>query len=132
MIKILREDINRVKKLEKFLNESLIGKLSFLVGKPISLIKTLHTIGKWNDEKNEMDKITKSEEFDGFIGEISEIDGIEVAGFGVMNEDGSKKGFVLYDKESGEFVEGMSSYNYTYQGKTEKDDRILQLVVDNL
>ena len=46
----MREQINKVKNFGQFLNESLKGKLSFLEGKPISLIKTLHTVGKWNDE----------------------------------------------------------------------------------
>ena len=35
-------------------------------------------------------------------------------------------------KKTGEFVEGNSRYHYTYQGKTEKDNRILQLFLDNL
>ena len=38
----------------------------------------------------------------------------------------------MYDKKTGEFVEGNSMYHYTYQGKTEKDNRILQLFLDNL
>ena len=56
MSKEMREQIDRVKNWKQFLNESLKDKLSFLEGKPISLIKTLHTVGKWNDEKREMDK----------------------------------------------------------------------------
>ena len=134
MSKEMREQINKVKNFGQFLNESLKGKLSFLEGKPISLIKTLHTVGKWNDEKREMDKVTRDEEVSGIIGKIGDYEGggYDVPGFWVMDDNGKRKGFVMYDKKTGEFVEGNSRYHYTYQGKTEKDNRILQLFLDNL
>ncbi len=132
MSKEIREQIDRVKNWKQFLNESLKDKLSFLEGKPISLIKTLHTVGKWNDEKREMDKITRDEDFDGFIGKIGDYEGYETPGFWVMDDNGKMKGFVMYDKKTDDFVEGNSMYHYTYQGKTEKDKRILQLFLDNL
>jgi len=132
MSKEMREQIDRVKNWKQFLNESLKDKLSFLEGKPISLIKTLHTVGKWNDEKREMDKVTRDEVFDGVIGQIGDYEGYETPGFWVMDDNGKRKGFVMYDKKTGEFVEGNSMYHYIYQGKTEKDNRILQLFLDNL
>ena len=132
MSKEMREQIDRVKNWKQFLNESLKDKLSFLEGKPISLIKTLHTVGKWNDEKREMDKVTKDEYLEGVIGQIGDYDGYETPGFEVMDNSGKRKGFVMYDKKTDEFVEGTSMYHYTYQGKTEKDNRILQSFLDNL
>lgn len=132
MSKEMREQINKVKNWKQFLSESLKGKLSFLEEKPISLIKTLHTVGKWNDEKREMDKITKDEDFEGVIEQIGDYEGSETPGFWVMDDNGKRKGFVMYDEKTGEFVEGTSIFRYTYRGKTEKDNRILQLFLDNL
>ena len=111
MSKEMRDMINNFQKL---LTENLEQKLTFLKGKPISLIKTLHTVGKWNDEKREMDKITKDEDFEGVIGQIGDYDGYETPGFWVMDDNGKRKGFVMYDKKTGEFVEGNSMYHYTY------------------
>jgi len=127
-----KEMRNMINNFQKLLTENLEQKLTFLKGKPISLIKTLHTVGKWNDEKREMDKVTKDEDFDGIIGQIGSLEGYETPGFWVMDNNGNKKGFVMYDKKTGNFVEGDSMHHYTYQGKTEKDNRILQLILDNL
>ena len=134
MSKEIRQMIDKVKNFKQFVNENLQEKLSFLSGKPINLIKTLHTTGKWNDEKKEMDKITRDEEVSGIIGKIGDYEGsgYEVPGFWVMSNDNKKIGFVMYDKKSNNFVEGNSIYHYTYNGKTENDNRILQLVKDNL
>jgi hypothetical protein len=38
----------------------------------------------------------------------------------------------MWDHNTKEFIDGDSSYKYTYQGKTDKDNRILQLMLDNL
>jgi hypothetical protein len=134
MSKEIREMINKVKNFNQFINENIQEKLSFLSGKPINLIKTLHTIGKWNDEKKEMDKITRDEELIGVIGKIGDFEGsgYEVPGFWVMSNDNKKLGFVMYDKKSDKFVEGNSMYHYTYTGQSEKDNRMLQLFKDNL
>jgi len=134
MSKEIREMINKVKNFNKPINENLQEKLSFLSGKPINLIRTLHTIGKWNDEKKEMDKITRDEELTGVIDKIGDFgeSGYEVPGFWVMSNDNKKLGFVMYDKKSDKFVEGNSMYHYTYTGQTEKDNRMLQLFKDNL
>lgn len=111
-------------KNETNLNES---KLSFLQGKPISLIKTRHTVGKWNKENRQMDKIKTDEDFEGIIGQIGDYEGYYTPGFWVMNDNGKNKGFVLYDKKNDEFIEGDSTFYYTYKGKTEKDERLLNL-----
>ena len=118
----------------QFINENLQEKLSFLSGKPINLIKTLHTIGKWNDEKKEMDKITKDEKLTGVISKIGNFEEgkYEAPGFWLMSNNNKKLGFVMYDKKNDEFVEGNSMYYYTYTGQSEKDNRILQLFKDNL
>ena len=56
----------------------------------------------------------------------------ELPGFWVKGKDGKIKACVMYDKNKDEFVEGFSSFHYTYKGQTEKDDRILELVKNNL
>ena len=123
---------DRIKSWNDFLVESLKGKLSFLEGKPISLVRTLHTIGKWNEEKGSMDKVEKEEDIDGFIGKIGEYEGEASLGFSLMDAGGKRKGFVMYDEKTGGFIEGDSTYRYTYRGKTEKDERILKSIVDNI
>ena len=130
MSKEIREQINKVKNWKPLLNESLKDKLSFLEGKPISLIKTHHTT-RWNDEKGDLDKITSDEDVDGIIGQIGNYNGYETPGFWIMDDNGKRKGFVMYDKKIDKFVEGDSIFHYTYQGKTEKDNRILQLFLNN-
>lgn len=134
MSKEIREQIDRVRNFKNTLNESFKEKLSFLEGKPISLVRTFRTVGKWDSEKGEMEQIVKHEDFDGFIGDIGEYDGRNTPGFWFLNEDGKRIGFVFYDKytDGGAFIDGDSSYSYQFSGKTKKDDRILQLFVDNL
>jgi hypothetical protein len=115
------------------LRESLGSTLRFIKGKPISLIKTLHTVGKWNDSKGEMDRVTKSEDINGFIGSIGTYEGdSEVPGFWIVDVNGDKMGYLMYNQKNDEFIEGHSMYHYTYEGKSEKDKRILQLVKDNV
>lgn len=123
---------DRIKSWTEFLGESLRGKLSFLEGKPISLVRTLHTTGKWNEEKGSMDQVEREEDLDGFIGKIGEYDGENSAGFSVMDNGGKRRGFVMYDEKTGGFIEGDSTYHYTYRGKTEKDERILQSILNNI
>lgn len=125
---IISKEFKRMQVLAGLINESLKDELSDLEGKPISLVKTLHTAGKWNDEKREMDKVTKDEEFDGIIGQIGDYEGYDTPGFWVIDSNGKKKGFVMYDKKTDKFVEGNSIYHYTYQGKTEEDNKVLELI----
>lgn len=122
----------RIKSWSEFLGESLKGKLSFLEGKPISLVRTLHTTGKWNEEKGSMDKVEREEDLDGIIGKIGEYEGENSPGFSVMDNGGKRKGFVMYDEKTGGFIEGDSTYHYTYRGKTEKDERILKSILNNI
>lgn len=120
--------MQKIRRWVNFLNE----KLSFLEGKPISLVKTLHTTGKWNQKTNKMDDVKKSEDVNGFITNIGEHEGFKIVGFSLTDGNGKKRGLIMYDKKIKEFVEGDSIFHYTYTGKTDKDNRILQLILDNL
>jgi hypothetical protein len=122
-----------IQNFSKF-NESLKTKLSFLEGKPISLIRTSRKL-EWDSKANKMEEITKEDEINGFIGEIGPLETMswEVPGFWVVDENGKKKALVMYGKTLGieGFIDGDSS-SYSYKGKTDKDERILKLVLDNL
>lgn len=121
----------RIKKWSQFVNEGLKGKLQFLIGQPINLIKRLHTT-KWNKESQTNDKITQDENVSGLIGQIGDYEGYDTPGFYLTDESGRKKGFVMYDEKNQEFIEGDSTFYYTYHPKTDKDERTLQLIIDNL
>lgn len=122
-----------IQNFSKF-NESLKTKLSFLEGKPISLIRTSRKL-EWDSKANKMEEITKEDEINGFIGEIGPLETMswETPGFWVVDENGKKKALVMYGKTLGieGFIDGDSS-SYSYKGKTDKDERILKLVLDNL
>lgn len=131
--------MRHIRDFSSFINEGLKGKLAFLEGKPISLVKTLTTVDKWNREEDRMDMKTTDEEVDGIIGEIGvgrlgvgDYEDHDTPGFWITDEQGKKKGFVMWDEGKGKFVEGESTFGYTYRGRTEEDDRILQLVKDNI
>jgi hypothetical protein len=102
-------------------------KLNELVGTPINLIRTKHTTGKYNPEKGEMDKVSIDEPIDGVIGEIVN-DGV-VKGIKVMNPQGSKISFLMYDKKIGKFIDGDSTFSYTYEAADDKSERILQFIL---
>ena len=124
--------MRHIKRFNQVITESLKGKLGFLEGKPITLIKTLHTVDKWNEKDQAMGMKTTDEEVSGFIGQIGDYEGYDTPGFWLVDERGKNKGFVMWDHNTKEFIDGDSSYKYTYQGKTDKDNRILQLMLDNL
>lgn len=124
--------MKHIKRFNQVITESLKGKLGFLEGKPISLLRTLHTVDKWDEEKKNMSMKTTVEEVNGFIGQIGDYEGYDTPGFWLMDERGRKKGFVMWDEKSKEFIDGDSTFKYTYQGKADKDSRVLQLVLDNL
>ncbi len=132
MSKEIREQINKIKNLKQVLNESLEDRLSFLLGKSINLIKTHHTVGKWDDEKMEMEKITSDKRIAGFIDSIGKYMGHEIPGFSVVDDNGNKIAMLIYDEKIDSFVEGNTTYHFVYKGDTDKDERILQLVKDNL
>jgi len=119
--------MNRLKGWTSFIKESFGENL---IGRPISLIRTLHTIGKWDETSRGMEKVTKDEKVMGFIGPMGEYDGYETSGFWLMDDMGKKKGYILYDKKTGEFVDGESTYHYTYTGETQEDISLLGLIKD--
>lgn len=106
---------------------TLQDKLNELVGAEINLIKTLHTTGNYNPETGEMDKVKKDTPVNGVIGEIVNEPGVN--GLKVMNPQGGKIAFLMYDKRTNEFVEGDSSFKFTYKGADEKSERILQFIL---
>jgi hypothetical protein len=125
--------MSKIKGFQTFVNENLKDNLISLQGTPIDLIKTLKTTGAWNPEKQDMEMIKKKSEVSGFIGEIGvDMDGRVSPGFMLVDGDNKKLGFVMYDINKGEFIEGESTFDYTYTGKETKDNIILQLMKDNL
>ena len=125
--------MRQITSYKDFLNERLEGKLSFIKGKPINLIKTKISVGKWNPSTGQMDKTRTEEEIDGIIGDIGvDYDGIEFPGFILLDSGGKRRGLVMYDAKKDEFIEGESSFYYTYTGKTDADNRTLELVKNNM
>lgn len=121
---------NKIKRIdENEISEAVTAedKLNELIGKPISLIRTLHTRGKYNQETGERPKVTEDEKIDGFIGEI--VNERAAKGFKVMNPQGGKIAFLMYDKDSGSFIEGDWTLKYTYKGVDETSKRILQFIL---
>jgi hypothetical protein len=120
---------NKIKRIdENEINEvaTLQDKLDELVGKPISLIRTKHT-RKYNPQIGDSEAVTEDQTIDGVIGKIGDFEGIK--GLTIMNGQGGKIAFLMYDKKSGEFVEGDSSWKYTYKGADEQSDRILKFIL---
>jgi len=135
MSKEIREQIDRVRNFKNTLTENIKEKLSFLEGKPISLVRTRKSMGKYNPEKGEMDEIIDITEIDGYISNIGvDPDGRNANGFTVVNDEGKNLCYVFYDKygNQNQFIDGDYGSIFTYTGKSKKDDRILQLIVDNL
>jgi len=120
---------NKIKRIdENEINEAATvqDKLDELVGKPISLIRTKHT-RKYNPQIGDNEAVTEDQTINGVIGKIGDFEGIK--GLTIMNEQGGKIAFLMYDKKSGEFVEGDSSWKYTYKGADEQSDRILKFIL---
>jgi hypothetical protein len=104
------------------------NKLSFLVGKPISLTKTLHTTGKYDPETGAMPKVQRDESINGIIKGFDDEEGFSVPYMVISTTDGNKiLGHVIWDKKTKEFVEGNSSYHYVYTPQDEKSARNLEL-----
>ena len=99
------------------------GKLGFLIGQQINLIRTLHTQGKYDAAKGEMTQVQRQEEISGPIKSIDASHGIPM--LVVANARGSNAASIMWRKN--EFVEGWSSFHYVYTGATPKDTRILEL-----
>jgi hypothetical protein len=139
MSKEIREQIDRVRNFKNTLTENINEKLSFLNGKPISLIRTRKSMGKYNPEKGEMDEIVDIDEIFGYISNIGiDPDGRNGNGFTVIDDDGKKLCYVFYDKYAHKygnqykFIDGDYGSKYTYAGTTKKDYNILQLIIHNL
>lgn len=139
MKKQLNEEFRRMQKIAGILKEYDLKKpeniyaidedgsdtdSSSLVGKTINLIKTLYTIGKWNPQKREMDKVTQDEKISGKIGD-SKYEGGYLPGFQLLDNSGKIIGYVMYDKKTDKFVEGYTIYHYVYTGASFQDTAML-------
>jgi hypothetical protein len=87
-----------------------------LKGKTINLVRTFGS---------------KEEDMKGEIGTIDDFDengkkDNGISGFWLMNpSNGKKMGYVMWDEKAKEFVEGGSSWSYTYKGKSSADQAML-------
>ena len=129
IIESFAKTFNKIKRIdENEINEAATvqDKLDELVGNPISLIRTKHT-SKYNPQIGDNEPVTQDEPIDGVIGKIGDFEGIK--GLTVMNGQGGKIAFLMYDEKSGEFIEGDSTWKYTYKGADEQSDRILKFIL---
>jgi hypothetical protein len=87
-----------------------------LKGKTINLIRTLGT---------------KEENLTGEIGVIDNYEDMDdrkddVSGFWLMNpSNGKKMGYVMWDEKRKKFIEGDSTWDYNYKGKSSADQAML-------
>ena len=110
--------------LKKYLAEGkLLKEEENLEGKTINLVRTLHTTGKYNNETGKMDKVTQTKNMTGTIGDINSFSGS--TGFWLMNDEGKKLGYVMYDPKIDKFIEGESSFYYEYEGQSSEDQELL-------
>jgi hypothetical protein len=123
VIKLTESDLVRI--VKKVIKEERIStiedKLNDLVGSSINLIRTRYS----RNNKNE-------DNFQGTIGMIGKYDNddtIMTPGFWVMSENGKRKGFVMYDKNSGKLIEGDSSIHYTYKPADERSEKIVRFIL---
>jgi hypothetical protein len=85
--------------------------------------KTINLIKKFGSQEEEDKK--------GVIGTIDDFDETGkkdpgLSGFWLLNpSNGKKMGYVMWDKKRKEFVEGNSSWHYTYKGKSSADQAML-------
>ena len=106
------------------LNET---KLDFLLGKPIELKKTLHTVGKYNQSTNSTEQLKKTSIIKGIIEEITQ-EKISRMVVKYKTEQGSNGvAHIMYSKNKKEFIEAESTYHITYEGLSDKDSRTLEL-----
>lgn len=129
IIESFAKTFNKIKRIDE--NEisevaTLDDKLNQLFGAPINLIRTRNT-------RKSGELIKEPEEFKGTIGIVGKYDKDDTRmtpGFWVMNEKGHKRGFVMYDKSKGEFIEGDSATaSFTYEAADEQSDRILKFIL---
>jgi hypothetical protein len=107
-------------------------KLSFLIGKPINLIKILHTTGKYDPISGQMSKVKREEKISARIKGFDDEGGYSVPCMTISRLDSNNTiGRIMWDKKSNEFVEGDSSFHYTYEPESEVDMRNLELFKNN-
>jgi hypothetical protein len=122
--------MNETKRYHKMSDEVVMseGKLDFILGKPISLIKRLHTT-KYNPNTDSLEKVTKDEMIDGEIVKIIDDDPFSVPVLVVKSPNQTSR--IMYEKNKDRFIDGESSYLYQYIPQTPKDERTLTLFKNN-
>lgn len=122
--------MNETKRYHKMSDEVVMseGKLDFILGKPISLIKRLHTT-KYNPNTGSLEEVTKDEMIDGEIVKIIDDDPFSVPVLVVKSPNQTSR--IMYEKNKDRFIDGESSYLYQYIPQTPKDDRTLTLFKNN-
>jgi hypothetical protein len=104
------------------------SKLNFIIGKPISLIKRLHT-SKYNPESGKLEKIRKDVEISGEIVKIKNDDPFSVPEMVVKCPDTVCN--IMFEESKNRFIEGESSFSYEYIPVSDRDSRILNLFKNN-
>lgn len=107
------------------------AKLDFILGKPIELKQTLHTVGKYNQSTKAMEPVKKETIIKGIIEEITD-EKLPRMIVKYKTEQGSNAVVhIFYNRGKNEFSEAESSYHISYEGLTDKDNRILDLFKAN-
>jgi hypothetical protein len=104
------------------------SKLNFIIGKPISLIKRLHT-SKYNPKSGKLEKIRKDVEISGEVVEIKSDDPFSVPEMVVKCPDTVCN--IMFEESKNRFIEGESSFSYEYIPVSDRDSRILNLFKNN-
>jgi hypothetical protein len=107
------------------LNES---KMDFIIGKPLSFIRRLHTT-KYNQETGELDPIQKDMVINGTVEQLIDDDPSAVPTMVVKYDGGNVH--IMYERGKKRFIEGESSFLYEYIPTTEKDKKLFELFTIN-
>jgi hypothetical protein len=104
------------------------SKLNFIIGKPISLIKRLHT-SKYNPESGKLEKIRKDVEISGEVVAIKSDDPFSTPEMIVKCPDTVCN--IMFEEGKNRFIEGESNFLYEYIPISERDSIILNLFKNN-
>jgi len=122
--------MNETKRYHTMSDEVIMseGKLDFIIGKPISLIKRLHTT-KYNSNTGSLEKVTKDEMIDGEVVKVIDDDPTSVPVLVVKSPN--QTSHIMFEKNKNRFIDGESTYLYQYIPQTPKDERVLTLFKNN-
>lgn len=99
------------------------------LGYQFKLIKTLHTVGKFNWWKPR--QVTKTSlTIKGTIVTVGECQGKKCPCFRLIDENAKTVAFPMYERSTGLIIDANSALYYTYEGATEKDKIFLEQFKD--